>query len=90
VQIKSITRKTIPASFDERITRLNRLKTEWTTYFKLANMHGKLLDIDVWTRRRLRMLQRRTCSPYERWCACPPQEEEAHSGGKLPEPPARL
>ena len=53
-QIKSITRKTIPASFDERIARLNLLSKGWINYFKLANMHGKLRDIDVWVRRRLR------------------------------------
>ena len=53
-QVKSITRKTIPASFDERIARLNRLLTGWINYFKLANMYGKLRDIDVWIRRRLR------------------------------------
>ncbi len=53
-KIKFITRKTIPASFDERIARLNRLLTGWINYFKLANMHGKLRDIDVWVRRRLR------------------------------------
>ena len=53
-QIKSITRKTIPASFDERIARLNRLLKGWINYFKLANMYGKLRDIDVWVRRRLR------------------------------------
>jgi len=43
-QIKSITRKTTPASFDERIARLNLLSTGWINYFKLANMHGKLRD----------------------------------------------
>jgi group II intron reverse transcriptase/maturase len=53
-QIKSITRKTVPASFDERIARLNLLSKGWINYFKLANMHGKLRDIDVWVRRRLR------------------------------------
>jgi hypothetical protein len=53
-QIKSITRKTILASFDERIARLNLLQTGWINYFKLANMYGKLRDIDVWIRRRLR------------------------------------
>lgn len=53
-KIKSITRKTTPASFDERIERLNRIITGWINYFKLANMHGKLRDIDVWVRRRLR------------------------------------
>ena len=53
-KIKSITRKTIPASFDERIERLNRIMTGWINYFKLAHMSGKLRDIDVWVRRRLR------------------------------------
>ena len=32
-KIKSITRKTIPASFDERITRLNRVLRGWINYF---------------------------------------------------------
>ena len=53
-EIKSITRKTIPASFDERIARLNLLSRGWINYFKLANMYGKLRDIDIWIRRRLR------------------------------------
>lgn len=53
-KIKSITRKTIPASFDERITRLNQILRGWINYFKLANMYGKLRSIDIWTRRRLR------------------------------------
>ena len=66
-EIKSITRKTIPASFDERIARLNRLLTGWINYFKLANMHGKLRDIDVWTRRRLRgCIWSRTCGRRNR------------------------
>jgi RNA-directed DNA polymerase len=53
-KIKFITKKTIPASFDERIERLNRVMRGWINYFKLANMYGKLTDIDVWVRRRLR------------------------------------
>ena len=53
-KIKAITRKTIPASFGERISRLNRVLRGWINYFKLANMYGKLQDIDVWVRRRLR------------------------------------
>ena len=53
-KIKSITRKTIPASFDERIAKLNQVLRGWINYFKLANMYGKLRDIDVWVRRRLR------------------------------------
>ena len=53
-KIKFITKKTIPASFDERIERLNQVLRGWINYFKLANMYGKLRDIDVWVRRRLR------------------------------------
>ena len=53
-KIKFITRKTTPASFDERITKLNLTLKGWINYFKLANMYGKLRDIDVWVRRRLR------------------------------------
>ena len=39
-KIKSITCKTIPASFGERISRLNRVLKGWINYFKLANMYG--------------------------------------------------
>ena len=53
-KIKFITRKTIPATFDERIARLNRVMKGWINYFRLANMYGKLQEIDVWVRRRLR------------------------------------
>ncbi len=53
-KIKSITRKTIPASFDERIARLNQVLRGWINYFRLANMYGKLRSIDIWIRRRLR------------------------------------
>lgn len=53
-KIKLITRKTIPASFDERIARLNLVMKGWINYFRLANMYGKLQEIDVWVRRRLR------------------------------------
>ena len=53
-KIKVLTRKTIPVSFSERITRLNRMFKGWINYFKLASMNSKLKDIDVWVRRRLR------------------------------------
>jgi len=53
-KIKEITRKTIPASFDERIDRLNLLMRGWLNYFRPASMHGKLKVMDGWVRNRLR------------------------------------
>jgi RNA-directed DNA polymerase len=53
-KIKEITRKTLPASFDERIERLNLLLRGWLNYFKPASMFGKLKAMDGWVRNRLR------------------------------------
>ena len=53
-KIKEITRKTIPASFDERIERLNLLMRGWLNYFKPASIFGKLRTMDGWVRNRLR------------------------------------
>ena len=53
-KIKAITRKTIPARFDERIQRLNWLMRGWLQYFKQASIRGKLTVIDGWVRNRLR------------------------------------
>jgi len=53
-KIKQITRKTIPASFDERISRLNRLMYGWVNYFKHASISNKLKYMDCWVRDRLR------------------------------------
>lgn len=53
-KIKQITRKTIPAGFDERIQRLNLLMRGWLNYFKPANIFGKLKTMDGWVRNRLR------------------------------------
>jgi RNA-directed DNA polymerase len=53
-KIKEITRKTLPASFDERIVRLNLLMRGWLNYFKPASMFGKLKAMDGWVRNRLR------------------------------------
>jgi hypothetical protein len=39
-KIRQITRKTIPASFDERIERLSLLMRGWINYFKPASIHG--------------------------------------------------
>jgi group II intron reverse transcriptase/maturase len=53
-KIREITRKTFPASFDERIDRLNLLMRGWLNYFKPASTYGKLRSIDGWVRNRLR------------------------------------
>ena len=53
-KIRQITRKTIPASFDERIERLNLLMRGWLNYFRSASIRGKLNALDGWVRNRLR------------------------------------
>lgn len=53
-KLKAITRKTIPASFDERIQRMNLLIRGWINYFKKASIHQKLKKLDEWLRNRLR------------------------------------
>ena len=53
-KIKEITRKTFPASFDERIKKLNLLMRGWLNYFKHASIKGELKTMDGWVRNRLR------------------------------------
>ena len=53
-RLKSITRKTTPAKFDERITTIKQVQRGWLTYFRGTNIMGKLRDIDGWLRNRLR------------------------------------
>ena len=53
-KLKDITRKTIPASFDERIERLNKVIRGWVNYFKLGSLQVKLKKVDEWLRNRLR------------------------------------
>jgi group II intron reverse transcriptase/maturase len=53
-KLKNLTKKTIPMSFDERITRINRLIRGWINYFNLASIQGKLKKLEEWLRNRLR------------------------------------
>ena len=53
-KLKSITRKTAPKSFDERIRKLKEVQRGWVNYFRMASIHGKLKDLDGWVRNRLR------------------------------------
>ena len=53
-RLKSLTRKTSPLSFDERIQKLNEVQRGWLNYFRLASLVGKLGTTDGWIRNRLR------------------------------------
>ncbi|MEJ7679354.1 MAG: reverse transcriptase domain-containing protein [Segetibacter sp.] len=52
--LKSITRKTTPASIAERIAKLKEVGRGWLNYFRMASIQGKLRDLDGWIRNRLR------------------------------------
>jgi RNA-directed DNA polymerase len=54
VKLKQLTKKTTPASFDERIHKINLLIRGWTNYFKPASIYSKLKSLDEWLRNRLR------------------------------------
>lgn len=53
-KLKTITRKTTPSSFDERIAKLKEIQSGWLQYFRIASIQGKLKDLDSWLRNRLR------------------------------------
>jgi len=53
-KLKYLTKKTIPASFEERINRINQLIRGWINYFKLASIQSKLKKLEEWLRNRLR------------------------------------
>jgi group II intron reverse transcriptase/maturase len=52
--LKTITRKTTPASVAERIHKLKEVGRGWLNYFRMASITGKLRDLDSWVRNRLR------------------------------------
>ena len=53
-RLKSLTRKTAPISFDERIQKINEVQRGWLTYFRGTSIKGKLINFDGWLRNRLR------------------------------------
>jgi group II intron reverse transcriptase/maturase len=53
-KLKTITRKTAPKSFDERIKELKEVQRGWLQYFRLASIQGKLKYLDGWIRNRIR------------------------------------
>jgi RNA-directed DNA polymerase len=53
-KLKTITRKTTPMSFDERIGKLNEVQRGWVNAFRMASIQNKLNELDGWIRNRLR------------------------------------
>lgn len=53
-RLKSITRKTAPAKFEERIAKIKEVQRGWLNYFRGTSIMGKLRDLDGWLRNRLR------------------------------------
>ena len=53
-KLKTITRKTTPMSFNERIQRLNAVIRGWVNNYRMASIYAKLLELDGWVRNRLR------------------------------------
>ncbi len=53
-KLKTITRKTTPMSFEERIQKLNEVQRGWVNAFRMASIQNKLEDLDGWLRNRLR------------------------------------
>lgn len=61
LKLKAITRKTTPATFDERILKLKEVQQGWLQYYRMASIQGKLKDVDGWVRNRLR------CCIWKQW-----------------------
>lgn len=53
-KLKTITRKTTPISFDERIEKLKEVQRGWVNAFRMASIQNKLAELDGWLRNRLR------------------------------------
>ncbi len=53
-KLKTITRKTTPMSFDERIQKLGEVQRGWINAFRMASIQNKLAELDGWLRNRLR------------------------------------
>jgi len=53
-KLKEVTRKTTPMTFNERVQKIKQIQRGWINNFRLANIHGKLIEVDGWLRNRLR------------------------------------
>lgn len=55
LKIKEITSRSNAQSMAQRVAKLNQTVIGWVNYFGIADMRKKALELDEWTRRRLRM-----------------------------------
>jgi len=53
-KIKKVTNRNISMNFQKRMKKLNQLMVGWVNYYKLADMKGRLRNLDQWIRRRIR------------------------------------
>ena len=53
-ELKIVTKKTTPSTFDKRIKKLKEIHRGWINYFRMASMQSKLKELDSWLRNRLR------------------------------------
>jgi len=52
--LKSLTRKTAGQSLKTRLSKLKEVHRGWLNYYRMANVHVKLKELDGWVRNRLR------------------------------------
>ena len=55
-KLKQLTKRKWSISLDERIKKINYLIRGWVNYFRIANMKGKITEIDEHLRTRLRVI----------------------------------
>ena len=53
-RLKEVTKKTVPMTFAERMTKLKEIYRGWLNYFRMGSIQAKLKEIDSWVRNRLR------------------------------------
>jgi len=53
-KLRRATKKTIPLTLTERLSRIQEIYRGWIYNFRLGNIHGKLKKLDEWLRNRLR------------------------------------
>jgi group II intron reverse transcriptase/maturase len=58
-KVKLLTRRNNPLSMYQVITELSRYLQGWIGYYRIQQMRGILAKLDVWIRRRLRVMQLR-------------------------------